>query len=267
MKKIDNISSIDGRLLLREIFYKLRFERQRSSFATLFILWRICTVETETNKYINKDITIMHKLGFFRGTSIWLEEIVNRYYFSTINSFVYFGAAILLVLIGINTFSDKVSNTTVLYGLLFEASLLFLMFFVMLFTPNEDISNLDSNLLNTNEENENFERELLDEIGEISRDFAHTSSQLEKITDHLLTVVDRQNELTAIFSDIAKTNAEAINPNPKMLEIMNETNETLIKFKDNIAELNETTNQLKQEEIQIVVRKELENFFTKKISE
>jgi len=261
MKKIDNISSIEGRLLLQEIFFKLRFERQRSSFATLFILWRICTSETEISKYINKDIAIMFKLGFMRGTAVWLEEIVNRYYFSTINSFVYFGAAILLVLIGVNRFSDKVNDITVVYGLVFEASLLVLVFIVMLFTPNEDVSNLKNN----DNENEIFERELLDDIGEISRDFALTSAQLEKITDHLITVAGRQNELMNIFSEIAKTNADATNPNPKMLEIMAKTNETLIEFKDNITELTKTTNQLKQEEIQIIVRKEIEKFFTDRI--
>jgi hypothetical protein len=137
MKKIDNISSIDGRLLLQQIFHQIRFERQRNSISTLFILWRICISDTEINQYLNpeQDITIMYKLGFWRGTLLWLEEIVNRYYFSTINSFVYFGAAVLLVFIGINRFTDKVDDSTVVYGLAFEAIMLIAMFIVMLFTP------------------------------------------------------------------------------------------------------------------------------------
>jgi methyl-accepting chemotaxis protein len=130
----------------------------------------------------------------------------------------------------------------------------------MFFTPNEDVLNLKND-----DGNEIFEKELLDEIGEISRDFALTSTQLDKITDHLLSVVDRQNELTNILLNIAKTNADIINPNPQMLEIMGKTNESLKEFKDNIIELNRTTNQLKQEEIRIIVRREIVNFFANRI--
>ncbi|MPM80089.1 hypothetical protein SDC9_127135 [bioreactor metagenome] len=140
--------------------------------------------------------------------------------------------------------------------------MLVFMFIVMLFTPNEDVSNLKNN-----NENENYEKELLEEIGEISRDFAVTSAQLDKITDHILAVVDRQSELTNTLLEIAKTNADVVNPNPKMIEIMNETNETLKDFKNNIIELNKTTNQLKQEEMKIIVRKEVERFLTNKIQE
>ena len=261
MKKIDNVSSIDGRLLLQEIFYKLRFERQRSSFASLFILWRICTSETEISNYVNKNIVLMHKLGLLRGTVIWLEEIVNRYYFSTIHSFVYLGAAILLILMGVNRFSDKISDTIVIYGIAFEAAMLVFIFIVMLFTPNEDVSNLK-----VDDGNEDFEKELLDEIGEISRDFAVTSTQLDKITDHLLSVVARQNELTNILLEISKTNADVVNPNPQMLEIMGKTNETLREFRENIIELNKTASQLKQDEVKIVVRNEIESFFVSKVS-
>jgi hypothetical protein len=253
--RIDNISSIDGRLLLQDIFHNLRFEHQRSAISTLLTLWRICISDTELSQYVKDDVTVMHKLGFLRGTRLWLEEIVNRYYFSSINSFVYFGAAVLLVLIGVNRFSDKVDNSVVIYGLVFEASMLLLMFVIMLFTPNDDVSTLKKD-----ETNDDLDKELLNEIGEISRDFAVTSVQLEKITDHLLSLYERQNELTDILKNIAKMNADAIAPNPQMLEVMKSTNEALAEFKQNIIKLNETTKQLEQEQIQIAVHKEVERF-------
>lgn len=262
MKKIDNISSIDGRIILKEIFYKLKFERQRNSFSVLFTLWRICVSELEISQYIEHDVTIMYKLGFLRGTLLWLEEVVNRYYFSVLNSFAYFGAAVLLVLIGINRFTERIDDSVVIYGLIFEAMMLVFIFIVMLFTPSEDVTELSK----SEEQGGQFERELLDEIGEISRDFAVTSTQLDKITDHLLLVIDRQNELTKIFLEISKTNADVVNPNPKMIEIMNATNIALADFNKNINELNRTANELKQEEIQIIVRRELENFFANRIS-
>ncbi len=262
MKKIDNIASVEGRLLLHDIYHKFKFEQQRNSISSLLILWRLCTAETDVSKYINEDIIIVHKLGLLQGTFIWLEEVVNRYYFSTINSFVYFGAAIFLVLVGLNRFTDKIDNTTVIAGLIFEAAMLLLMFLIMLFTPNDDVLDLKQDL---NEDN-SLQKELLDEIGEISRDFAVTSSQLDKVSNSLSVVSDKQNELFLIMSDIVKTNADAARPNPKMLEAMNETNAALVKFNDTVILLNETASKLKSVEIEIAVRKEIENFFTNKIS-
>ena len=46
MKTIDNLASLDGRILIHEIYYKLKFERQKF-FSVLIALWRLCTVETE----------------------------------------------------------------------------------------------------------------------------------------------------------------------------------------------------------------------------
>ncbi|MDR0927121.1 MAG: hypothetical protein LBO69_05080 [Ignavibacteria bacterium] len=262
MKKIGNISSIEGRILLQEIFHKLRFERQRSGISTLFILWRICTSGIEIKQYFNEDITIIHKIGLLRGTAVWFEEIVNRFYFSTINSFVYFGAAVLLVIIGVNRFSDKVDNSFVIFGIAFEATMLLFMFIVMLFSPNEDVNTL----INEEDSEDDMAKELLDEVGEISRDFAVTSTQLDKITDHLLAIVDRQNELSDIFLQISKTFADVVNPNPQMINTMNATNALLKEFQQNIIELNNTTRQLKQEELQILVRNEVERFLTNRIS-
>jgi len=259
MKKIDNIASIDGRLLLHEIYHKLKFERQRSSLSSLLTLWHICTTESEIYQYLNEDINILHKLGFFRGTFLWLEEIVNRYYFSTINSFVYFGAAVLLVLIGLNNFTDKVDRSVVIYGLAFEASMLLLMFFVMLFTPEDDVTELKN-------KDEDPIKELLDEVGEISRDFAVTSAQLEKISDNFETIITKQNQISILLSEVAKTNAEAVQPNPKMIEIMSETNTALSEFNNTIKQLNTSAEQIKSEEIISTVRKELEKILTQKVN-
>jgi septal ring factor EnvC (AmiA/AmiB activator) len=106
----------------------------------------------------------------------------------------------------------------------------------------------------------------LDEIGEISRDFAVTSSQLDKIISHLSAVINRQNDLTNVLLEISKTNADIINPNPKMIEIMNLTNDSLDEFNKNIASLNQTVNQLKREEVHIIVRQEIEKLLSSKIN-
>ncbi len=261
MKKLNNIASIEGRILLQEIYHKLKFERQRNSFSVLLNLWQICTVETEINQYINKEeVTILHKLGLLRGTILWLEEVVNRYYFSTINSFVYFGAAVLLVLIGLNNFTDVVDNSLVIYGLIFEASMLLFMFLVMLFTPNDDIF-----LLKEQTKENDLQKELLDEVGEISRDFALTSAQLEKIATSFETIIEQQNSLVEIITDISKTNIEAVHPNTQMLEIMKATNYSIADFNKNIQNINTSLEQIKSYEIEKVVKKEIELFFRKRL--
>lgn len=256
---IDNLASIKGRLLLQDIYHKIRFERQRNSTATSLIMWKICISDGDAlNEYLTDKVELRYPQGFFKGTNLWLEEIVNRHYFSTINSFVYFGAAVLLALIGLNRFSDFLPEKYILYGLGFEVLMLLFMFVVMLFAPNDDLQAQD-------ESSDDLAKELIDEVGEISRDLAVTSSQLDKITDHLLAITDRQNELYSILLNIAKTNSDVVNPNPQMLEIMQETNKTLFEFKQNIIELNDTTKKLQQEEIEFAVRKEIERFLTNKV--
>ncbi len=259
MKKIDNFGSISGRHLLQDIFKSLRYEKQWSSFAALFATWRIATSEIELEQYTGDDIQIIHSLGFWRGTAIWLEEIVNRFYFSTINSFAYFGAAILLVLVGVRRFSDHVSDDIVIAGIIFEAALLLFLFFIMLFTPNEEITS------NNQKEEIDFQKELLNEVGEISRDFAATTMQLENLIEKLNALISLQNESLSQISVIAKSFMDISQPNPQFVSILQQTNNTLLDFNDKIKILTESVAQIKQEEIKIAIRNELEQILSNKI--
>lgn len=260
MKKIDNFGSISGRRLLQDIFKSLRYEKQWSSFAALIATWRLATREIDLEQYTNEDVQIIHSLGFWRGTAVWLEEIVNRFYFSTINSFAYFGAAILLVLVGVRRFSDHVSDEIVIAGILFEAALLLFLFFIMLFTPNEEIASNDQR------EEFDFQKELLNEVGEISRDFAATTMQLENLTEKLNALISLQNEALAQISSIAKSFLDISQPNPEFVKILLQTNHSLLDFNDKIKLLNENISQIKQEEIKIAIRNELEQILSNKLA-
>ncbi|HOQ48662.1 MAG TPA: hypothetical protein PLV01_02405 [Candidatus Kapabacteria bacterium] len=260
MKKIDNFGSISGRRLLQDIFKSLRYEKQWSSFAALIATWRLATREIDLEQYTNEDVQIIHSLGFWRGTAVWLEEIVNRFYFSTINSFAYFGAAILLVLVGVRRFSDHVSDEIVIAGILFEAALLLFLFFIMLFTPNEEIASNDQR------EEFDFQKELLNEVGEISRDFAATTMQLENLTEKLNALISLQNETLAQISSIAKSFLDISQPNPEFVKILQQTNHSLLDFNDKIKLLNENISQIKQEEIKIAIRNELEQILSNKLA-
>jgi hypothetical protein len=259
MKKIDTLASIEGRTILQEIFYELRYERQNGSISTLLTCWKICVYEREFNKYIKREISLLHALGFFKGTGLWMEEIVNRFYFSTINSFVYFGASILLVLIGLRRFSDAMTDNVVIGGVIFEAAMLLFMFIVMLFTPNDEAKPQNNN-------HDNSESEILiSEIGEIGRDFAAATVQMEQMTDKLSELTVFQKQLLILVDEIAKNSADAMMPNPKMIDILKETNIELQKFKNTVLELNISLQVLKKEEIESSVKREIEKLIVNRI--
>ena len=238
----------------------MRYERQNGSISSLVTCWKICVYERELNKYIKKDLSLIHTLGIFKGSGLWMEEIVNRFYFSTINSFVYFGASILLVLIGLRRFSDALTDNVVIGGVIFEAAMLLFMFVVMLFTPNDEAKPQNNN-------HENSETEILiNEIGEIGRDFAAATVQMEQMTDKLSELTDFQKQLLLRVDDIAKNAADAIMPNPKMIDAMIETNTELQKLKNTVAELNESLQILRKEEIEAAVKREIEKLIVNRIS-
>jgi hypothetical protein len=264
MKRIETLSSIEGRKLLREIFHELKYRKQLSGISALLLCWRICVSEREIFRYVKKEITVLHPLGIFAGTALWMEEIVNRFYFSTINSFVYFGAAILLTLIGVRRFSDHISEPMIIAGVAFEATMLIMIFIVMLFSPNDEIEDLPNE--DTNGETDTVQ-ELLLEVGEIGRDFAAVVVQLEKLSESYILIADLQKNMIDKLANIADNTSAAIAPNPQMLETMRETNLLLSEFKNTVEKLNISAESLKHEEIETSVRKEVERILVNKLSQ
>ena len=82
MKRIENLTSIDGRKLLYDIYHELKYDKQLSGFFYFsFNLEKYALKSVMSIKIASTEATITHPLGFFSGTALWLEEIVNRYYF------------------------------------------------------------------------------------------------------------------------------------------------------------------------------------------
>lgn len=260
MKKVDSLSSSRGRLLLQEVYHELKYQKQAGSLAILLICWRICVYDTDLSKYVKTDVTILHRLGFLRGTKIFMEEIVNRFYFSAINSFVYFGAAVLLVLIGVRRFSDSMDDNLVIAGVIFEALMLFFIFIVMLFTPGEE-----SPTFSYPEPEDIQKDELINEIGEIARDFAQSAVQLEILTGELARINSNQEQLIEKIDKLASAFVETASPNPQFLSVMSETNSALLNFKDTLSVLNKSAEILRRDEIEYSVRKEIEKIISSKV--
>ncbi|PKL85130.1 MAG: hypothetical protein CVV22_09390 [Ignavibacteriae bacterium HGW-Ignavibacteriae-1] len=259
MEKIDSLMSLEGRALLRSIYHELRYEKQSGSLAILLTLWKICVFERDMHKYIKREVQITYVLGFWRGTMLWMQEVVNRYFFSVINSFVYFGAAILLVLIGLRRFSDLLTDEMVIAGVIFEAGMLATMFIVMLFTPDDELEQYD------NKGNNSDSEMLMDEVGEISVDFASAVVQLEEISETMKAFVANQGLILSRLESLNQSYADMSNPNPKMIGIMEKTNAELQNLQQNIETLNKAAEAIKRAEIEAAVRKELERILQSRI--
>lgn len=252
--QISSLDTIKGRKLLKTIYFDLKFNRLINSFSTLMILLRICINKDNIPKYTDIDIEINHNLGVLRGTALWMQEIFNRYYFSTLNAFVYFGAAILLLLVGIRRFSDLINDTIVIFGFILEASLLILMFIFLLFSPKDDIIEEVEK-----EENPDKSNDIIEEIGEIARDFADASLKLGYINQNMIELQNLQKQLILNLEQVAANLGKAISPNDEMIEIMRSTNSQLTTFNDSISKINSELQLVKQENINYLVRKNLEN--------
>jgi len=124
-----------------------------------------------------------------------------------------------------------------------------------LFTPSEDALPVDKS-------EDDPQKELLYEIGEIATDFATAVSKLESLGDNVKNLLIQQTEILTLLRESNEMTRQIISPSPKLLEIMQETNKSLQQFKESLDKLNQATAQLAQEEIEIAVRKELEKFFT-----
>ena len=255
-KKIETLTSIEGRKFLYELFYKLKYENELSGFNILLICFKICVYEKNPSKFIKTDVTIVHSLGLWKGMSLWLEEIVNRHYFSTINSFVYFGAAILLVLIGVRKFSYAIAIELVIGSIVFEASMLLLIFIVMLFSPDDDI---------LKEDEESEESILIQEIGEIGTDFANAVNKLENVSIELKAFNTNQSELINKLTETSNILAKAVSPSDEFIINIRETNEQLQILRDQIELLAQSTQDIRQKDIRFEITRELENLLIERI--
>jgi hypothetical protein len=254
MREISTLSSLEGRSILRDIFRELRFERQMGTAKILALTWRICTRERDLQKYGKEPIRVLHVLGTISGTSLWLEEIVNRFFFSTINSFVYVGAAVLLVTIGLRRIYDVVPDWIVISSICLEAFLLSIMFFIMYFSPIDE----DSVDEQAEKEQSRELRDLIREVGEISRDYASVAVRLEQITDALHDMGMRQEALISTTKDAVLIASQAVSPNSELLQSMQDTSHQLRLFSNVVSQLNISTEALRREEIEFAVRRELE---------
>jgi hypothetical protein len=262
MTQLESFASVNGRSLLREIYRELRYERQLGAIEALAVCWRICTKEQELIRLTRRDVVILHPLGILSGTRLWMEEVVNRFFYSVINAFVYAGAAFLLLVVGLNRTGVIKAPSIVVAGIIIESLLLLLLFLVMYFTTPEEPDGKgqapDGSVAT---------EELLREIGEIGRDYAAMAVQLESIATSLTDLVERQDSMIHGMRESVSAAVNAVAPNPELMTSMQATSVALDRFTEAVNALSKSMHIIEHEEVERLVRIELERLLSRRILE
>lgn len=262
MTTIETLSSAQGRALLRDIYREIRFERQLGAVATIRTCWQICTTQRELIRLTKRDVVVLHPLGVWAGTSLWMQEIINRHFYAPVNAIVYLGAALLLLAVGLNRTRVIETPALVVTGIVVEAFLLILLFTVMFFTPPDDG---DAEIPSSQPGQSTMSDDLLRELGEIGRDYAAMAVQLESIAESLADVVDRQDKMLGMLQDSVQAALDAVAPNPALTTAMQQTSVVLQQFAENVAALSGRFQTVERQEVERLVRAELATLITSRI--
>ncbi len=262
MTQIETLSSAQGRALLRDIYRELRFERQLGAIATIRTCWQICTTQRELIRLTRRDVVVLHPLGVWAGTSLWMQEIINRHFYAPVNAIVYLGAALLLLAVGLNRTRVIETPALVVTGIVVEALLLVLLFTVMFFSPPEEG---DVAIATTQPGQSSMSDDLLRELGEIGRDYAAMAVQLESIAESLADVVDRQDKMLGMLQDSVQAALDAVAPNPALTAAMQQTSTALENFAANVSTLTGRLHSVERQEVERLVRAELATLITSRI--
>ncbi|MCX7929173.1 MAG: hypothetical protein N2663_00390 [Chlorobi bacterium] len=244
--RLGTLASNEGRQMYRRVYQHLRTEMQRGAWETLRILWNIAVRGRSLDGYWTDSVEIEYPLGLWRGTRLWLEEIVSRYYYSTVLSFVYGGAAVLLVVVGLRRFSAGISDTVVLMSIGLEALLLLVLFTVMFFSAADDV---DPSL--------SVAEELVREVGEIGREYALASERLERATDAIERLAEQSSALVHAATDAVRIASEATSPSPAFIQHIASVNSALAELQSSIVALNTAIAAIEKARIEDAVRREL----------
>jgi hypothetical protein len=269
MTTIQTLSTPRGRSVLRDVFRELRYEKQVSGFTALLTCWRLCAFEREIFRYSRFAVSAQHALGIVAGTSLWMREIVNRFYFSTINSLVYLGAALLLLVIALYRFSDVVDVRYVIGSVFLESFMLFMLFVVMFFSPADDVE-LEQDEPETDDIEDEYVRQtkqLIEEVGEISADYAAFTDKMSDVTAVLASIAERQDALTASIQDLVSVTTRSLSPTPEFTTVVNDTNRALQDFTGSVRSFVHSAEALHRDEIQRAIQREVERILALRIQQ
>ncbi len=249
MEQLTTLSTFSGREALQRVYFSV-LERT-GTLSLLATMLRVCTGSLPIAALLKTETSVQHPLGFFRGLSLFMQEIVYKHYLSSIHSLVYFGAAVLLTIVGLYRFTESVSEPLVVGAVILEAALLGLLFVVGMFSPPD--------YAHKPVDTESEIQQLVREVGEISADYAGFSMQVDTVTQALGGIQQRMDELIASVNEMSRAATAATSPPSEMLEVMHSTTESLRNLQTTVIQLVKATDDIKDREVRLQVRAQLED--------
>ncbi len=220
---------------IRQRFPELQ---RRGRWRALWTSWRLCIRGDEAQEH--------QGLGLWRGTALWLEEVVHRYYFSQVNALVYFGAAILLVLLGVRRFSHNALPEWFLFGAIaLEALLLLALVVTLLFAPTESAHP-------SSPSNEELQW-LLSDLNELAQSY---DEQLQR-WDRSLERLQQLESVTATLEQLATTLQNTPVPSAELIEALRNLTDALHRTREGVAGLVQQLERLNQEQLRELVQQEV----------
>ena len=221
-ESIKDLEIPEGRLLLHEFYHDRRIQ-VKLEIAIILECWRVCKHAREIQLSDGRLILLENPLGFRLGTRVCIEEIVGRYYYNSVQGWVYFGAMVLLIFVGLRL-GGVIPEKIALVGVAIEAFMLFLLAVVTYSSPSDEL--LPTTLQGKSPDN------LLSSVNQSVQGMTNAVSDLFR----LLSQSDMRQDvlLTRLTEYISKVSAE----NTRLqIEKMEETNQNLRYFSDTLQEV------------------------------
>ncbi|HVZ38496.1 MAG TPA: hypothetical protein VHI13_04410 [Candidatus Kapabacteria bacterium] len=255
---LSNLATAAGRAAYQEYWNDLVVEQQSAVVPSLFGLWRTAAFGGDMAiTMTGTSYKIAQPLGVRVGTRIFMEEIIVRHYFNNVQALVYFGAVILLVFLGLR-FAGLLSERVALIGIAIEAMMLLMLFTVLFYAPEDDLTsngaagtqNGDAAEVDEGSEDRQVIREVLGELEDIGGSYATLAMRLEQSAHSQEDALrELSNKVTAIQGlSSLETHAERLDA----------TNLLLNQLVVSIEAMSQRIDMLFGKELEFYVRKEFE---------
>ncbi len=247
---VDNLASALGRRLLQRYWYDNLVEGRRWKLALLFSTWRLCLFG-RTVYLAEGPVTVDHALGLRLGTRVWMEEISYRHFANSIQALVYLGAVVLLIFVGLR-FANLINERIALIGIGIEATMLFLLFVVMFFTPDESAGEQEpaADAGDSAKEYLGLFREIYDEL----QDIGTMNAALGR---HLTEIANKQEAyLREVSQRLGAQPAAGLSS--EAVAVLHDVKTSFTTLAGSIQEMNKNIARITEKELEYLVRREME---------
>jgi len=214
---VKDLEVFEGRRLLRDFYHERRVKNAIEA-KTLLECWKLCRRGTEVHFSDGRRVRLETNLGVRLGTRIFLEEIVSRNHYNSIQGLVYAGA--MIVLLAVAMYLAGYTLWIAMGAFLLEALFLLLLAMVTAYSPVDDTAASGVSL--------GLSENLLTSINSSIHEMTNAVSDLFRLISQ--TDIRQDVLLTRLTENISKLNAENTR---KYSEKLEQTNALLRELNEN----------------------------------